>query len=108
MNAKQYTRSEVVGGMMYWAEILIVTEDSISMISEALRSGKRVVVLSFDGKGLPTKHRRFREILARESAIVIANVRNLEEKILNLKNQPAVSVIQAEAEALKKRLQAIL
>lgn len=108
VDAKRDTRREVVGGMMFWAEILIVTEDSISMISEALRSGKRVIVLCFDGKGLPSKHRRFREILARESAIVTASPQDLEEKIKNLKNQPAVSVLQTEAEALKKRLQAIL
>lgn len=108
VDAKKDTRPEVLGGMMFWAEILIVTEDSISMISEALRSGKRVIVLCFEGKGLPSKHRRFREILARESAIVTASPRDLEEKILNLKDRPAVSVLQSEAEALKKRLQAIL
>lgn len=106
--AKEDARPEVVGGMMSLAEILIVTEDSISMISEALRTGKRVIVLCFDGKGLPTKHRRFREILARESAIVTASVDDLEEKIRGLKNQQTVPVIQNESDALKKRLQAIL
>lgn len=106
--AKEDTRREVVGGMMSLAEILIVTEDSISMISEALRSGKKVIVLSFDSKGLPTKHRRFREILARESAIAISTPKQLAKTLEKIQNQAPMQVAKTETEALKKRLQEIL
>jgi KDO2-lipid IV(A) lauroyltransferase len=106
--AQEDSRKEVVGGMMALAEVLIVTEDSISMISEALRAGKKVVVLCFESKGLPTKHRRFREILAREAAIVTATPANLTETLSALRDHRPATVAQTETEALKKRLQAIL
>jgi Kdo2-lipid IVA lauroyltransferase/acyltransferase len=106
--AKEDTRPEVVGGMMALADILIVTEDSISMISEALRSGKKVVVLTFDSRGLPTKHRRFREILARESAIVITKPEKLKETLEAVRHKQPADIAQIETEALRKRLQEIL
>lgn len=108
IDAKRDTRPEAVAGMMGLADILIVTEDSISMISEAVRSGKRVIVLCLEGKGLPTKHRRFREILAREAAVTTASPEDLYEKMTALKNEPRKPVLETETDALKKRLQAIL
>jgi uncharacterized protein len=106
--AKEDTRPEVVPGMMTLADILIVTEDSVSMISEALRSGKKVVVLSLDPAGLPVKHRRFQEILARESAVTTANLENLEEKLLKLNAHPNPDLVSQQDQMLKKRLQEIL
>ena len=46
-------------GMMALADILIVTEESVSMISESLRSGKKVVVLCFETGTLPGSFRNF-------------------------------------------------
>lgn len=106
--ANEDSRPEVAGGMMQLAEILIVTEDSISMISEAVRSGKKVLVLCFDSKSLPTKHRRFREILARESAVITASVEDFEMKLQKLESWAACHKMQQETQALKKRLQEIL
>lgn len=106
--ASEDKRPEVAGGMMQLAEILIVTEDSISMISEAVRSGKKVLVLCFDSKTLPTKHRRFREILAREAAVMTATVDNFETQLRKLESRLAGHKIQQETQALKKRLQEIL
>ncbi len=106
--AKEDSRPEVVPGMMTLADILIVTEDSVSMISEALRSGKKVVVLSLDSEGLPKKHRRFHDILASESAVISADLGNLEEKLLNLNLHPATDLVARQDQMLKKRLQEIL
>lgn len=106
--AKEDTRPEVVSAMMYLADILIVTEDSISMISEAIRSGKKVIVLGFGSPNLPSKHKRFREILSRESAVVLATPEDLEEKIALVRESRRPAVAQTEAEALKRRLQEIL
>jgi KDO2-lipid IV(A) lauroyltransferase len=109
--ASEDQRSEVVSGMMALADILIVTEDSISMISEAVSAGKKVIVLSFGTNGLPAKHRRFRDILAGHRAVVIAQPEDLEEKILNIghyiHSQPQ-RMMQEEHEALQRRLQEIL
>lgn len=106
--AKEDNRPEVVPGMMTLADILIVTEDSVSMISEALRSGKKVVVLSLDSTGLPEKHKRFREILARESVVTAAGLHDLEEKLMKLNQQANPDLASRQDQMLKKRLQEIL
>jgi uncharacterized protein len=105
---KEDSRREVVPGMMFLADILIVTEDSVSMISEAVASGKKVIVLSLNSGKLPEKHRRFKEILARESAVVIANLSDLKEKIMEVETRIPVPLVQKETEALRRRLQEIL
>ncbi len=108
--ANEDKRAEVVPGMMELAEILIVTEDSVSMISEAVASGKKVVVLSFGSPSFPRKHRRFREILERESAVVTASIEDLESALTRLlvENTRQQSILRRQQEALQKRLEAIL
>ena len=113
--AAEDPRPEVAPGMMALADILIVTEDSISMISEAVSSGKRVVVLGFERNGLPVKHRRFKEILERDAAIVTARPATLKEKIEELEARMENDVAKdedhlanKEETALRKRLQEIL
>ena len=107
--ASEDSRSEVVPGIMNLTEILIVTEDSISMISEAVSSGKKVIALSFPKNGLPAKHRRFRDILAENSAVVIAEPKDLEEKMIRIDDYvSARTAVQEEKEALRRRLQQIL
>ncbi len=106
--AAEDARPEVAGGMMALAEILMVTEDSISMISEAVSSGKKVIVLNFGSGGLPDKHRRFQEILARESAVTIAGLADLEEKIAASQNRLHSEAVREENAALRARLQEIL
>ncbi len=107
--AREDTRREVAPGMMAIGQVLIVTEDSVSMISEALRSGKRVVVLQFKSRALPSKHQRFHRILARESAITLTDVSGLEEVLLKLGEAAQSEALAArENEILRKRLQEIL
>jgi len=102
-------RPEVVPGMMALADILIVTEDSISMISEAVSTGKKVIVLSLGTKGLPGKHGRFREILARESAVVVAELKDLAQKVIHIDQHVRPrAIFEQESEALRRRLQEIL
>ncbi len=102
-------RPEVVPGMMALADILIVTEDSISMISEAVSAGKKVIVLSLGTQGLPRKHERFREILARESAVVVAELKDLEQKVIHIDQHVRPrAIFEQESEALRRRLQEIL
>ncbi len=108
--AKEDSRPEVVGGMMALADVLIVTEDSVSMISEAVNSGKKVVVLELGSAALPKKHRRFKEILARESAIRTAGLNDFQEKTLAALNDSSAgqSRLHRETIALRTRLQEIL
>ncbi len=107
--AEEDRRPEIAGGMMALADILVVTEDSISMISEAVGAGKKVIVLSLKPEGLPAKHVRFREILAKSAAVVVASLNDLEEKITHIDKyvRPGLA-LREENEALRKKLQEIL
>ena len=106
--ANEDKRPEVVSGMMALADVLLVTEDSISMISEALASGKKVLVIRFDSGGFPAKHERFKEFLRKESAIQLAGLDDLEEKILDLQDARFSGLAAGESHLLKDRLQKIL
>lgn len=106
--AEEDKRSEIAGGMMALAEILIVTEDSIAMISEAVRTGKKVIVLDFGSKGLPKKHIRFKEILKKRGMILTSRPEELCETIRRCGGNFKPPVIREEEEALQRRLQEIL
>lgn len=62
-------------GMLGWADVAVVTGESISMVSEACASGRRVVVveppLRETMRRAPTKHQRFLRELAREDYLQI-------------------------------------
>ncbi len=107
--ASEDPRSGVVESMMQLASILIVTEDSISMVSEAVSSGKRVVVLGLgETAQLPAKHQRFLKLLEERGAVVRASVMDLEEKIKNANAAAAPSLAEQEKKALREKLQEIL
>lgn len=105
--ASKDSRPEVVPGMMELAGVLIVTEDSISMISEAVSSGKKVIILSF-GDGLGAKHRRFKKILTDNTGVFTATPDTLEEVLRDAGCRPPSALAKTEKEALMKRLAEIL
>lgn len=106
--ASEDMRKEVVPGMMQIADILIVTEDSISMISEAIASGKKVIVLGLATMSLPVKHRRFLELLCEKEAIVMAGAADLGTVLGQMEQSPKPALMAEQDEALLKRLEAIL
>lgn len=69
--ANEKNIDHVTYAMLAHSELAVVTEDSVSMISEALSARNRVVLLRL-GEGLPKKHREFQEILAKEELIHVA------------------------------------
>ncbi len=70
---------EAVGGILDLSKIIIVSPESISMISEAVSSKKYVVV--FNSPNLSKKHRRFLSYFAKNKYIYLADPYNLAEKI---------------------------
>jgi KDO2-lipid IV(A) lauroyltransferase len=98
----------VAGGMMGLADLLIVTEDSLAMISEAVGTGKRVIVLSLGEGDLPEKHYRFDLILSQRGLVTLCGLADLEKNIMELLKQPAFPVLQREKNALIERLGGLL
>jgi KDO2-lipid IV(A) lauroyltransferase len=96
------------GGMMGLADLLIVTEDSLAMISEAVGTGKRVIVLSLGEGELPEKHYRFHQILAQRGLVTLTGLADLEKHITELLKRPATPILQREKDALVERLGALI
>lgn len=97
-----------LSGMMGLAELLIVTGDSLAMISEAVGTGKRVIVLSLGEGELPEKHYRFHQILVQRGLVTLSGLADLEKKITELLKKPVAPVFQREKDALIERLGALI
>ncbi len=107
--ASEDTRSGVVECMIKMAKFLVVTEDSISMVSEAVSSGKSVIVFaSGDTSKLPRKHERFLNLLEQRKAIVRADAGNIAEKLALVQGMVPPVIAEQEKESLRKKLQEIL
>ncbi|MBM3245285.1 MAG: hypothetical protein FJZ15_05795, partial [Candidatus Omnitrophica bacterium] len=68
--ASENNPSFAVGGILGLSSIIITSPESISMISEAVASGKYVIV--FDSLRLDKKHRRFLDFFASKKYIYLA------------------------------------
>lgn len=78
-----------VGGILGYSNIVLISGESISMVSEAINSGKYVVV--FDAPGLRKKHRLFLEELAANEYIYLTKPENIKKTIVNiLKDKPVI------------------
>lgn len=79
---------EAVGGILGISDIVVVSGDSISMMSEAASSGKKVVVFPVQGQSFSftgrQKHNYFIGLLHNQGYVLSADVRNIKEAILNL------------------------
>jgi lauroyl/myristoyl acyltransferase/mitochondrial fission protein ELM1 len=79
-----------VGGILGLSEFIIVSAESISMISEAINSKKYVLV--FESGGLRKKHRAFIENCRKNKYIYLTQSHDLSKKIEDLWfNKPEVS-----------------
>ena len=105
--ASKDTRAEVMPGMMALADYLIVTEDSISMIAEALSSGKKVVVVKMKKNGLASKRRRFREGLEQWGVPVVEPDR-LSEILTNGRENRAQDRMNEERKKIAEGLESLL
>ncbi len=86
--ANQNNIPEAVGGILGLSDIVVVSGDSISMISEAVNSGKETIVFipCFKEKFLPypNKHKRFIDKLSADGYIFSSNVKDLCHNIIDI------------------------
>ncbi|HTL48234.1 MAG TPA: ELM1/GtrOC1 family putative glycosyltransferase [Verrucomicrobiae bacterium] len=107
--AAEDARPGWVGVMTEAAEVLVITEDSISMVSEAAATGKKVIMLSVDdAEKLPKKHRRFADMLAASGSVSRAAPDDLAARLESAKQGFATDLARNEKMLLQKRLQEIL
>jgi len=97
---------EAVGGILGLSRILITSPESISMISEASRSKKHVLVL--DLPGLNKKHQRFIEHFTLNKYIYLTKARDFGGRIEQIcRDNPEVNTLKDDL-LLKKEMGKIL
>jgi len=78
---------EAVGGILGLADVVVVSGDSISMVSEAASSGKRTVVFPVKrkpGAQADYKHNRFVDRLNKQGYILSSGPRMIRQSIIHL------------------------
>ncbi|HCM43208.1 MAG TPA: hypothetical protein DIS66_07865 [Candidatus Omnitrophica bacterium] len=108
IDAREDTRSVVAKGMLGLAKRMIVTEDSLAMISEAVATGKPVIVVRINSAQLPQKHRAFLETLEKEKWLTCVELDNLEKALSQPVASAAAEFVQKEKEALKEAFKKLL
>lgn len=99
--ANEFNMPEAVGGILAFSKILLVSPESISMISEALSSRKYVVVLDLEGLG--RKHRSFLSSLASSGYIYLAKPQNLIFTLEGiLKSNPEIKILDDNRAIIEK------
>jgi mitochondrial fission protein ELM1 len=106
--ASEDSRPEVVPGMMALADCLVVTEDSLSMISEAISSGKPVVVVKMGSDGLPEKHYRFQELVEKELNVPVVETKKLCEVLSTRDLKSAAPHFSRERARIREKLRGLL
>ena len=98
---------EAVGGILAMSKMIIVSAESISMVSEAASCAKRVVVFG-DYGGLGKRHRAFLEYFAKQRYVSLsdgADIGGSLEKIVSSgAGAAALNDTQTVKDALRKRL----
>ena len=71
--------ADPVGTIFALSDVIVVTEDSFSMVCEAASSGKRVIILEVDRKTRrrPKRHQAYSEIM-RHASVMWSSVEDLE------------------------------
>jgi len=102
--ANQKNLDCAVGGILGMSSLVVTSPESITMISEAVSSGKYTLV--FDSPGVSLRHRRFLESMARGQHIYLTKAAQLQEKIEEITlRKPTVSVLEDRSlvkEAIEK------
>jgi len=103
--ANEFNPPSAFEAILNLSDILVISGDSISMVSEALDSGKHTIVLKLKKKFpyLLCRHERFVESLRRKEYIYAAHIANLSD-ILDYvwKRKPAVRKISDKGVILDK------
>ncbi len=89
--ANQENIPEAVGGILGLSDIIIVSGDSVSMISEAATSGKKTIVFLPESKGFfgeSSKHLKFIASLNRQGYVVATDAKNIGHTVMDaMKNK---------------------
>ena len=98
------------GGILGLSEVVIVTEDSISMIAEAVSSGKKIVVLQIDRKSRRKTPRHLETIrkLAQKGYLRLAAADNLGQVVNQIITEKFTPKVLNDTEKAIERVKDLL
>ncbi|MFH1460252.1 MAG: ELM1/GtrOC1 family putative glycosyltransferase [Candidatus Omnitrophota bacterium] len=101
---QQENVTDAVEGILGVSNVMIVTGESISMVSEAATSGVYTIVFPLEKNAAKkaVKHERFLENLVKEKMIVICPVDQIFRELENYKNQTKILTKLNDREKLDK------
>jgi len=97
---------EAVGGILGLSSVIVISPESISMVSEAASSGRRTVV--FKEKGLSRKHTVFLEYLSANNYISLTESLGLADKISQAQAHKSQLKILNDREKIKEAMGRII
>jgi len=106
--ANESNIDQVAYGMLATSDIALVTEDSVSMISEAVTAGKQVLVLKLGNGKLSKKHGRFHDLLEKNHLIHLADETNLQLKLTSLNGTSAKEIIRKQSIQIQEAIRKLL
>ena len=95
-------------GMLALSQIAVVTGDSISMISDAVRTHKRVLVANIGNGKLSKKHKRFHDTLMSQALIQVAGVADLKQKLALVSELKSQDVDKVQSRNIQEALRKLL
>jgi len=98
----------VVYGLMDCAEVIVVTEESVSMISESITSGKSVLVLKISRGAMKPKFDRFHQILRLKNYAAISTTGELARELSALLKHERPLTPCLDRKRVSERLEATL
>lgn len=104
--ANEFNPPDTVGGILALCDAVVITPESISMVSEAAASGKRLLVM--DSPLLPAKHRRFLEGLSSRGLIRVLAPGQMGRALSSPADGVSAGAGRDDREEILKRLDALL
>jgi len=107
--ANKNTYPGIVDGILGLSDVLIVSGDSISMVSEAVSSGKHVLVFDLEKKRLTAnKHEKLLTELANSGYVIRTSVDKITENALRLLRKKKPAKILDDSKKLYKALHRVI
>lgn len=107
--ANEANIENITYGMIGAANVIFVTEDSVSMISEAASSGKKVIILKVGAGKLPAKFERFQSILAGQHCAEVLSPHEITSDCLHgIGVQGGPNLVREAKKRIKMKLEGML
>ena len=106
--ANESNLDNVTHGMLALSDVALVTEDSISMVSEAVSAGKNVLVIQLGNGKLPKKHSRFHQMLESNALISLANAANFRAKLAAVNGAKQNNTLSHQSKLIQEALRKLL